>query len=63
MKLYDLYFRMYDSQTILLYEKDDIFIGRFTIGTFPNELENRLVFWIAPDNFGNLKIYIEKGGA
>ena len=59
IKLGDLYLRICKSQTVLLYGKESIFIGRFTIGTIPHELFDRKVTWIDADYSGNLKIYIK----
>lgn len=59
MKLGDLYLRMCNSQTILIYGKDSIFIDRFTIGTIPTELLNSQVVWITVDNSSNLEIYLK----
>ena len=59
MPLGDLYFRMCNSQTVLLFEKKCIFIDRFTIGTIPLELFKREVEWIIVDNSSNLEIYLK----
>ncbi len=45
MKIGDLYFRMCNSQTVLLFEKQSIFMDRFTIGTIPVELYDRKVIY------------------
>lgn len=58
MILGDLYLRMCNSQTILLYGKENMFIDRFTIGTIPSELLNRQVVWLTVDNSSNLEIYL-----
>lgn len=58
MKLGDLYLRMRNSQTVLIYEKKSIFIGKFTIGTIPVELFVRKVTWMDVDDLGNLEIYV-----
>ena len=58
MTLGDLYLRMYNSQTIIIYEKGNILIARTTIGTIPNDLLNRKVDWITLDNSSNLEIYL-----
>lgn len=58
MKLGALYLRMRNSQTVLIYEKKSIFIGRFTIGTIPVELFVRKVNWVDVDDLGNLEVYI-----
>lgn len=59
MTLGDLYLTMRNSQTILLYGKDSIFIDRVTIGTIPTELLNRQVNWILVDPQRNLEIYLD----
>lgn len=58
MTLGDLYLRMYNSQTILLYDNEKMFIDRFTIGTIPSEILNSQVVWITVDNSCNLEIYL-----
>lgn len=58
MTLRDLYLRMWNSQTILLFEKETIFIARCTIGTIPTELIDRKIVWITVDNSSNLEIYL-----
>lgn len=58
IKLGYLYERILKSQTVLLYGNEHIFIGRFTIGTIPNELFDRKVTWIDADYLGNLEIYV-----
>ena len=59
MTLGDLYSRMCNQQTIMLYGENSIFIDRVTIGTIPTELLNRQVNWILVDPQRNLEIYLD----